>query len=145
MDFGACQENSARGKKKVDNRLFRVDTAFIGRAHMATKEVVLHNWLNSSFNNCCSCGWQCPSNATGCHDERSCKSAYRIHLAEATQKIFKDARDHFARAKQYESKLQRDRNALLVACKRVTDSPFEPDKWRLEVDAAIAQAEAPCD
>lgn len=31
---------------------------------------------------------------------------------------------------------------LLTACKRVAAAPFEPDKWRQEVEAAIKKAES---
>jgi hypothetical protein len=37
--------------------------------------------------------------------------------------------------------LQESNTLLLEACKRVLDSPFEPDKWRINVQAAIAKAD----
>jgi len=39
--------------------------------------------------------------------------------------------------------LKRRYDAAIAALHRVVDSPFEPDKWRLEVENAIAKSEKP--
>lgn len=56
-----------------------------------------HKWMDSYYNNCCSCGWRCSKNSTGTHTRHECKDEYAEHLErvarEHTQEPPDDMRD----------------------------------------------------
>lgn len=44
------------------------------------KKFNTHVWMDSSQNNCCSCGWRCSFNSTGMHREYVCRQAHKAHI-----------------------------------------------------------------